>query len=108
MVQDLSLSWPEARFCLLRYFNPAGAHPSGLVGEIAQVGAYNVVPILMEAFLGIRPPFEVMGSDYPTRDGTCIRDYIHIMDLAAAHTQALEYLLDKPQQPCSVFNIGYE
>ena len=108
LCEDLAKAWPDWRCCLLRYFNPAGAHPSGLLGEIPQAGAYNVLPILMEAHLGLRPQFQVHGSDYETRDGTCIRDYIHVMDLAAAHTQALRYLMQAPQErpALSLFNLG--
>lgn len=107
MILDFARSWPAFRACLLRYFNPAGAHPSGRMGEIAQEGAYNVVPILLECHLGLRPQFQVFGSDYATRDGSCLRDYIHIMDLASAHRASLEYLPQLgSQKQVDVFNIG--
>lgn len=91
----------------LRYFNPCGAHPGGRLGEIPQEGAYNVVPLMMESYLGLRPPFVVTGTDYPTPDGSCIRDYIHVCDVAHAHTLALQYLLQgRNEQAYEVFNIG--
>lgn len=107
IVQDLIASNPHTRAILLRYFNPAGAHPSIELGEIPQAGSYNMVPILTETAIGIRQQFTVMGSDYPTRDGSCIRDYIHIIDLADAHTKCLQYLqANGNEQACEVFNVG--
>lgn len=107
IVQDLIASNPHTRAILLRYFNPAGAHPSIELGEIPQAGSYNMVPILTETAIGIRQQFTVMGSDYPTRDGSCIRDYIHIIDLADAHTKCLQYLqANSNEQACEVFNVG--
>ncbi len=76
----------------LRYFNPAGAHPSGKLGEAATCEVRNLIPLIMEVGVGKRATLQVYGDDYPTRDGTNIRDYIHIMDLARAHTLALKYL----------------
>jgi UDP-glucose 4-epimerase len=107
IIQDFTLVTPETKAILLRYFNPGGAHPSGLLGEIPQVGAYNVIPILIESLIGKRGQFTVHGGDYTTRDGTCIRDYIYIMDLADAHTKSIQYLLKTADAaPCSVFNVG--
>lgn len=107
IVQDFAASYTGANHILLRYFNPVGAHISGKIGEYPQVGAYNVIPIMIESLLGIRGQFGVTGDDYDTRDGTCIRDYIHVMDVANAHTKALTYLQKKQQQSsCEVFNIG--
>lgn len=98
---------PNMRFILLRYFNPAGAHPSALIGEDPSNPASNLVPVITETAAGKRSEMTVFGDDYPTRDGSCIRDYIHIMDLANAHTKALQYLLaDKQQTGCDVFNLG--
>ena len=77
------------RCILLRYFNPAGAHPSGLLGELPIDRPQNLVPVITQSAIGKIPPFTVNGTDYPTPDGTCIRDYIHIADLAQAHIQAL-------------------
>lgn len=107
IVQDFAKANPEIKSILMRYFNPAGAHPSGLIGEFPQDGAYNVIPILVECLVGIRGQFGVTGNDYDTRDGTCIRDYIHVMDVANAHTKALQYLQKKSTPDnCEAFNIG--
>ncbi len=107
VITDFIRANPSCKAILLRYFNPGGAHPSGLLGEIPQAGAYNVVPILMETMQGKRSEFTVLGDDYDTRDGTCIRDYIHIMDLADAHTRALNYLLEGHNEAaCEIFNVG--
>jgi UDP-glucose 4-epimerase len=107
IIEDFIIANPNKKAILLRYFNPGGAHPSGLLGEMPQKGISNLIPILMEAILGIRPELTVHGGDYDTRDGTCIRDYIHIMDLADAHTRALRYLVEgRNEQGCEVFNVG--
>ena len=107
IIQDFIIANPNLSAVLLRYFNPGGAHISGKLGEIPQAGAYNLVPILMETMLGIRPELTVFGADYDTRDGTCIRDYIHMMDLADAHTKCLQYLLaSKNEAACEIFNVG--
>lgn len=91
----------------LRYFNPAGAHESALIGESPRNKATNLVPVITETAIGVRNELIVYGNDYPTRDGSCVRDYIHVMDLAKAHTLSLQYLLDrKNQQPYEVFNLG--
>lgn len=107
IIEDFSVANPTTNSILLRYFNPAGAHPSGLMGEIPQAGAYNVVPILMEALTGARGQFTVTGNDHNTRDGSCIRDYIHVMDVGNAHTKSLQYLLNKKNSSnCEAFNVG--
>lgn len=80
------------RAARLRYFNAAGAHPGGLLGE-SHTPETHLIPLVLQAVLGQRPPLQVFGRDYPTPDGTCVRDYIHVMDLARAHLAALEYLL---------------
>lgn len=91
----------------LRYFNPAGAHPSGNIGEQSRTKALNLVPVITETAAGLREKVTVFGDDYNTRDGSCIRDYIHILDLADAHTQALKYLLEgKNEENFEVFNLG--
>ncbi len=87
--QDFVRAHPEHNCVLLRYFNPAGAHESGLTGEAPGKEPENLVPVITDAALGIRKEVVVFGNDYPTRDGSCIRDYIHIMDLAEAHSLAL-------------------
>lgn len=108
MVRDASRSQPQLKSILLRYFNPAGAHPSLALGEIPQAGAYNMVPLLTETGIGLRQNFTVFGSDYPTRDGSCVRDYIYIMDLANAHTRCLQYLVQEAENApaCDSFNVG--
>jgi len=91
----------------LRYFNPAGAHPSGILGEAPKVKALNLVPVITETAQGKREKCIVYGDDYSTRDGSCIRDYIHVVDLADAHEKALSYLLaNQNQEKYEVFNLG--
>lgn len=89
---------------LLRYFNPVGAHPSGRIGEDPQGIPNNLMPFIAQTAVGIRPELVVFGNDYPTRDGTCVRDYLHISDLAAGHVSAIDYLMDHPG--VEVFNLG--
>lgn len=92
---------------LLRYFNPVGAHPSALIGELPLGKPDNLVPMITQTAIGKRPKMIVFGHDYDTRDGSCIRDYIHVMDIANAHTRALQFLLDKKNSSnCEVFNLG--
>ncbi len=92
---------------LLRYFNPAGAHPSGLIGELPLGRPQNLVPAITQTAIGKLPGMTVHGNDYSTRDGSCIRDYIHVCDLAHAHTLALNYLVEKRNMThCEVFNLG--
>lgn len=92
--------------CLLRYFNPAGAHPSAKLGENPSGPPQNLVPILLEAAAGKRPYLTIYGNDYPTRDGTCIRDYIHVCDIAAAHRLALLHSVSHAAPGVSLFNLG--
>lgn len=107
ILQDYAVSNDEKSFVILRYFNPAGAHESIVIGEDAQNNASNLVPVITEVAMGKRDALQVFGSDYDTRDGTCIRDYIHIMDLARAHTLALDFLLQRARQvQVEVFNLG--
>ncbi|MCS6991721.1 MAG: UDP-glucose 4-epimerase GalE [Chitinophagales bacterium] len=95
------------RAVILRYFNPAGAHESGLLGEYDQGPPQNLVPALTAAAAGIIPELVVFGKDYPTPDGTCIRDYVHVMDIAEAHVKALEYVLNQGDGPSvEVVNLG--
>lgn len=91
----------------LRYFNPIGAHPSGHIGELPIGTPGNLVPFITQTAAGLRPMITVFGNDYNTADGTCVRDYIHVVDLAKAHVKALE-LLDRTQEPTyyDVFNVG--
>ncbi len=107
IIRDFCVANTTFKATLLRYFNPAGAHESALIGESPANPASNLVPVITETAIGKRPETMVFGNDYPTRDGSCVRDYIHVMDLANAHTKALEYLLaGKNEQACEVFNLG--
>lgn len=90
----------------LRYFNPAGAHHSGVIGEDAKKISLNLVPVLMELAFDKRDTLTVFGTDYATRDGSCIRDYIHVTDLAKGHVKAMNYMLDKMTDPYDTFNLG--
>jgi len=92
---------------LLRYFNPVGAHPSALIGEMPVDIPQNLFPAITQTAIGKLPQMVVYGNDYPTRDGSCIRDFIHVSDLAHAHTLAIEYLRqNKNHSRCEVFNLG--
>ncbi|GIV34961.1 MAG: UDP-glucose 4-epimerase [Chitinophagales bacterium] len=107
IILDFSRAFPHTTFISLRYFNPVGAHPSSLIGEYAVENPENLVPIITQTAIGKRDKLTVYGNDYNTRDGTCIRDYIHVMDIAHAHTLAMQYLLDgKNHSPYEVFNLG--
>jgi UDP-glucose 4-epimerase len=92
---------------LLRYFNPVGAHPSAEIGELPLGVPQNLVPFITQTAMGLRQELSVFGNDYPTPDGTCIRDYIHVVDLAKAHVVALQRLLDKQNlEKVETFNLG--
>lgn len=92
---------------LLRYFNPAGAHPSVEIGELPTGIPENLVPVITQTAMGRIPKMLVHGNDYATRDGSCIRDYVHVCDIAHAHTLALKYLHEKSDLHfCDVFNLG--
>jgi UDP-glucose 4-epimerase len=95
---------PNFRFIALRYFNVAGARPDGTIGQ-ATPEATHLVKIASEAACGLRPSVSIFGTDYPTRDGTCIRDYIHVEDLAEAHVLAVRHLLNGGDS--GTFNVGY-
>lgn len=91
----------------LRYFNPVGADPSGLLGEDPRNTPTNLVPVITGSAIGNLPPVKVFGSDYPTRDGSCIRDYVHVNDIADAHVKALIYLFEqKNQKLFDIINLG--
>ena len=95
----------EMTSVLLRYFNPIGAHPSGLIGELPLGKPENLVPYITQTAAGIREELTVFGDDYSTEDGTCIRDYIHVVDLAKAHVMALDWA-NNNSGSCGVFNLG--
>ena len=102
IVNDITQS-TQIKSVLLRYFNPIGAHPSGLIGEFPQGTPNNIVPYITQTMAGIRESLTVFGSDYETPDGTCIRDYIHVVDLAKAHILALAH--NSKNNP-EIFNLG--
>ena len=92
---------------ILRYFNPIGAHPTALIGELPNGVPQNLLPFLTQTAAGIRPELKVFGNDYNTPDGSCIRDYIYVVDLAKAHVKAIERMLKaKDREQVEVFNLG--
>ncbi|KAI3436791.1 hypothetical protein D9Q98_006202 [Chlorella vulgaris] len=105
ILRDVSASDPEWRIILLRYFNPVGAHPSGKIGE-HQVMLNNLMPWVQAVALGHRPVLNVYGTDYDTRDGTCVRDYIHVTDLGEGHVSAVKKVLQTPDIRCVPYNLG--
>ena len=104
VLNDLAMANPDLSLGLLRYFNPIGAHPSGLIGEDPLGIPNNLVPFVVRVATGVYPQVMVFGSDYPTKDGTGIRDYIHVMDLAKGHVKCLKYL--KSRTGVHTFNLG--
>lgn len=97
----------SAKYILLRYFNPVGAHPSILIGELPIGKPANLVPAITQTAIGKISQMHVHGNDYPTRDGSCIRDFIHVCDIAHAHTLGLQYLINNENSlHCEVFNLG--
>jgi len=107
MIEAFAASNKITNAVLLRYFNPAGAHPSTLIGELPIDRPQNLTPVITQTAIGKIPSLTVFGNDYPTRDGSCVRDFIHVCDLAHAHTLAVEFLLQKKNtNNCEVFNLG--
>ena len=107
IIQDYIHSGADIKAVILRYFNPIGAHPSALIGELPNGVPMNLIPFVTQTAIGIREQLKVFGNDYDTPDGTCIRDYIYVVDLAKAHVKAMERVLDNPDtDPVEVFNIG--
>src|SRR6201991_3960749 len=97
----------SSKCVLLRYFNPVGSHPSSLIGELPIGKPANLVPAITQTAIGKLPQMKVYGDDYPTPDGSCVRDYIHVCDIAHAHTLAIQYLIDnKSDKKTEVFNLG--
>ena len=97
----------DTKAILLRYFNPVGAHPSVHIGELPLGKPANLVPAITQTAIGKLPQMNVFGTDYDTRDGSCIRDYVHVCDIAHAHTLALQYLIEKRNESgCDIFNLG--
>ncbi|MBR6286660.1 MAG: UDP-glucose 4-epimerase GalE [Bacteroidaceae bacterium] len=107
IIYDTVRSGSPVRAILLRYFNPIGSHPSSIIGEMPNGVPMNLIPYLTQTAIGIREKLRVFGNDYNTPDGSCIRDYINVVDLAKAHVCAIERILQKKQdEPVEVFNIG--
>jgi UDP-glucose 4-epimerase len=107
ILRDVATSGSPLTSVLLRYFNPIGAHPSAEIGELPVGVPQNLVPFITQTAAGIRTELSVFGNDYATPDGSCIRDYINVVDLARAHVQAVDYLLSgKNTAPVETFNIG--
>ncbi|APQ17787.1 UDP-glucose 4-epimerase GalE [Maribacter hydrothermalis] len=107
IIADTCKVTPSLNAIALRYFNPMGAHPSGEIGELPKGVPQNLVPFITQTGIGLRDELSVFGDDYPTPDGTCIRDYIYVVDLAKAHVVALERLLNgKNESNYEVFNVG--
>lgn len=105
ILADVARATPDLKVALLRYFNPVGAHPSGTIGEDPQGIPNNLMPFISQVAVGRREKLTVFGDDYPTADGTCERDYIHVEDLAAGHLAALEHI-DAMTEPVRAFNLG--
>ena len=105
IIRDTVHAYPQMHATLLRYFNPIGAHPSGLIGELPNGVPNNLMPYITQTAAGIRPVLNVFGDDYDTPDGFCVRDYIDVNDLARAHVAALNYML-AGGDGVSVFNLG--
>ena len=104
ILRDLQVSDPDWSVVLLRYFNPVGAHESGLIGEDPSGIPNNLMPFICQTAAGVRDCLHMYGNDYPTPDGTCIRDYLHVMDLAEGHVKALEYAVG--HRGTEIFNLG--
>ena len=106
IIQDYIHSGANIKSVILRYFNPIGAHPSANIGELPLGVPMNLIPFVTQTAIGIRKELKVFGNDYNTPDGTCIRDYIYVVDLAKAHVAAMTRVLEQETDPVEVFNIG--
>lgn len=107
LLNDVVRSKAHLKAVTLRYFNPVGAHASALIGELPIGRPENLVPFITQTAVGLREKLTVYGNDYPTLDGTCVRDYIHVVDLAKAHVRALDWLGEQSHNPFNeVFNVG--
>ena len=104
MLEDSAAAYPM-NYAALRYFNVSGADPEGRSGQVGK-GSTHLIKVAVEAAVGKRDHIDVYGTDYPTEDGSCVRDYIHVSDLVAAHVKALERLIEKPEENL-VLNLGY-
>ena len=107
MLRDAVAAYPELKGIALRYFNPIGAHPSALIGELPRGVPQNLVPYITQTAAGIRECLSIFGDDYPTPDGSCLRDYIDVVDLAKAHVAAISRMTEgKSKERYEIFNIG--
>lgn len=107
IIRDFMAAQPELKAVSLRYFNPIGAHQSGLIGELPRGVPENLVPYITQTAIGLRDELKVFGNDYDTPDGSCIRDYLHVVDLAKAHVAALRRMEEgKNKKNYEVFNLG--
>ena len=107
VISDFVRSGAPISSIILRYFNPVGAHPSALIGELPNGVPQNLIPYLTQTAIGIRKELSVFGDDYNTPDGSCIRDFINVVDLSKAHVIAVERLIeDKTETPIEIFNLG--
>ncbi len=106
IIRDTIQASKQLSAVALRYFNPIGAHESALIGELPRGIPANLIPFVTQTAAGIRDRLVIYGNDYPTPDGTCIRDYIHVVDLAKAHIKALEYVAKQPASFYDVINVG--
>ncbi len=107
ILRDSVLAYKGLRGIALRYFNPIGAHPSALIGELPRGVPNNLVPFITQTAIGKRECLSIFGDDYPTPDGTCLRDYIDIVDLAKAHVYAVRRMLDgRMEEDYEIFNVG--
>ncbi|MBQ4508312.1 MAG: UDP-glucose 4-epimerase GalE [Paludibacteraceae bacterium] len=107
IIQDTAHAAPELNAIILRYFNPIGAHQSALIGELPNGVPNNLLPFVTQTAAGLRPKLRVFGDDYNTPDGSCIRDYIYVMDLAQAHVKAVQRLEDGGrEEQVEIFNLG--
>ena len=107
IVRDAEFAGVAYKSILLRYFNPIGSHPTAIIGELPNGVPQNLIPYLTQTAMGIRKELSVFGDDYNTPDGSCIRDYINVVDLAKAHVKAVERMLeDKSEDKLEVFNLG--
>src|SRR6185503_1637621 len=104
LLEDLFHAEPHWNLACLRYFNPIGAHESGMIGELPNDVPNNLMPYVQQVAKGLRSHLKVFGDDYETHDGTGVRDYIHVMDLAIGHVAALRYLQEK--QSSITVNLG--
>ena len=106
IIDDLFISNKQLRMMSLRYFNPIGAHESALIGELPVGKPNNLLPFITQTAAGIHEKLVIFGKDYPTTDGTCVRDYIHVVDLAEAHVKAMDYLLSIEEGCHEIVNVG--